>query len=285
MGLCEQQPSRGFLSPPGLAWVTSCYPPKQEVSMWVFQLLCADILAHPHSYCCKPLVGGVKIANEGEKQLVGEKKHKPDMKLRWFQGTLPCSGQGIAQQIAEIFRDSWSPFSDGCNLSSEVLNCINSKHYNPLLPFAAFYLLKHVTTPGAEVSNAYNFQQTWLLDISSQRHSPKLWWCYTHIYSLLLLPSSPPTLGNTDEHLHWNTNAVKFSGSKPIAYGTKHSISDGCCQSRVTVDIHLMLTYWERATSKSSSKKETNTDDVCIGGDRHHVRVLLMYNMHYVHYA
>lgn len=173
------------------------------------------------------------------------------MKRRWFQGTLCCSGQGIAQQIAEIFRDSWSPSSDGCNLSSKVLNCINSKHYNPLLPFAAFYLPKHVTTPGAEVSNAYNFQQTWLLDISSQRHSPKLLWCYTHIHSLLLLTSSPPTLGNTDEHLHWNTNMVQILRSKatkkPIAM-----LPNAAFQSRVTVGIHLTLTYWERATFKSS---------------------------------
>lgn len=119
-----------------------------------------------------------------------EGKKKTEMKIRWFQGTLPCTGQGIAQQMAEIFRDSWSPSSDGLNLSSKVLNCINSKHYNPLLPFAVLYLPKHVTTPGPEMSNTYNFQQTWLLDISLQQYSPKLSLCYTHIYSLLLPTSS-----------------------------------------------------------------------------------------------
>lgn len=122
-----------------------------------------------HSYFCKPVVNVLKIANEGNEQLVGGKKHKNEMKIRWLQGTLPCTGHGIAQQIAEIFRDSWSPSSDGLNLSCKVLNCINSKHYNPLLPFAVLYLLKHVTTPGAEMSNAYNFQQTWLLDSGLQQ--------------------------------------------------------------------------------------------------------------------
>lgn len=117
------------------------------------------------------------------------KRHKTETK-RLFQGTLPYTRQDIAQQIAEIFRDSWSCSSDGLNLSSKVLNCINSKHHNPLLPFAFLYLPEHVTTPEAEMSNAYNFQQTWLLDISLQEYSPKFFLCYAYIYSLLLTTSS-----------------------------------------------------------------------------------------------
>lgn len=94
------------------------------------------------------------------------KRHKTEMKIRWFQGTLPCTRQGIAEPMAEIFGDSWSSSSDGLNLSSKVLNGINSKHYNPLLHFAVLYLPKHVTTLGAEMSNAYNFQQTFYLTLA-----------------------------------------------------------------------------------------------------------------------
>lgn len=139
------------------------------------------------------------------------KRHKTEMKIRWFQGTLPCTGQGTAEQMAEIFGDSWSSSSDGLNLSSKVLNLINSKHYNPLLRFAVLYLPKHVTTPGAEMSNAYNFQQKLLLDISLQQYSPNLL-TFIHCYSQLL----PSTLGNIDEHLQWNMNMVQILRSTTI---------------------------------------------------------------------
>lgn len=111
-----------------------------------------------------------------------EGKDKTELKRSWFQSTLFCPRQGIAQWMVEILRGSDLPLMDLiCPPQYWTVLTTN------IIPYCLLYLPKHVTTPGAGMPDAYNTHQTGWPDTSLQQLSPKLCLCYTCIYFFLLL--------------------------------------------------------------------------------------------------